>query len=339
MVSARPNALQAMQNSGTVLIADTADFQQIARFRPSEGTTNPSLLLLAAKETAYSGLISQTSAYLKSLDNAQGCEELAVEYLAVLFGTEIYKLTGRVSTEVDVIYSFDTAQTVAAALRIIQLYATQGVPKEAVRIKISATWEGIAAGKILQEQHGISVLITIVFGLVQAITAAEAGVDCIAPYIGRISDWHKAHGSSQGTDGGVETVTQMQNYLRKYSYKTKVMGASFRSTAQVKALAGVDLLTISPTILEALEKETEDVPIMLTEQTGGLAHLHYIPWNSINIYTAKSCVAQQVSYLNNEAAFRWAFNKDACAVEKSAEAMRKFAEDTERLKELLRGLS
>jgi transaldolase len=241
---------------------------EIARFKPAEGTTNPSLLFLAAQNPAYAPLVERTITYANSTDvEPQSRLELAVEFLAVQFGTEIYKLTGRVSTEVDIVHSFDTEQTVKAALRVLDLYAAQRVPKEAVRIKISATWEGIQAGRILTQKHGVSVLITIVFGMVQAITAAEAGVDCIAPYIGRISDWHKAHGVLD-RDMGVATVQDIQNYLRKYGYKTQVMGASFRNTAQVKSLAGVDLLTIAPAILSSLEGEDDNIVPQLTSASG-----------------------------------------------------------------------
>ncbi len=164
-------------------------------------------------------------------------------------------------------HSFNTQETVTAALRVVDLYAAQGVPKHAVRIKVSATWEGIKAASILTHEHGISVLITIVFGMTQAIAAAEAGVACIAPYVGRISDWHKAHGVTD-RDQGVETVTDIQNYLRKYGYATQVMGASFRNTEQVKRLAGVDLLTIGPSILELLENEDGTVQPSLTVASG-----------------------------------------------------------------------
>lgn len=184
------------------------------------------------------------------------------------FGVEIYKLTGGISTEADVSYSFDTAATVAAGLRIIDLYREHGVPKEAVRIKISATWEGIQASRILENEHGVSTLVTIVFGLSQAIAAAEAGATCIAPYVGRIGDWYKARGNKPGRDMGIQKTKEMQNYLRKYGFKTKVMGASFRSTDQVIALAGVDYLTISPAILRGLENREEKIQPQLTEKTG-----------------------------------------------------------------------
>ncbi|KAH6974192.1 transaldolase [Ilyonectria sp. MPI-CAGE-AT-0026] len=313
--------LQQLQAAGTVLIADTADFEKIARFEASEGTTNPSLLYAAAQNSAYASLISKSASFAKGLPpSVSETERLstAVDFLAVQFGTQIYKLTGKVSTEVDVTLSFDTKATVSAALRIIDLYKQEGVPKEQVRIKISATWEGIQAARILQSEHGVSCLITVVFGLVQAIAAAEAGVDAIAPYVGRIADWGKLHGAEE--DLGVATVSKIQNYLRKHGFKTKVMAASFRNVGQVRDLAGIDLLTAAPAILEAVEKETEPIVAKLTMKS------------------AQESDLPEVSYINDESAFRWAFNADACAVEKSADAMKKFGDDTEKLKALLAGL-
>ncbi|KAK5276970.1 hypothetical protein LTR20_006707 [Exophiala xenobiotica] len=321
MPSRNASSLKALQESGTVVIADTADLQQIARFNPSEGTTNPSLLYLAAQQPAYSHLLDKTIKYARTLSVTEA-QRLghAVEYLAVQFGCEIYKLTGRVSTEVDVSHSFDTLKTVEAALRVIKLYAAEGISKESVRIKISASWEGIQAARILGKEHGISVLVTIVFGMVQAITAAEAGVTCIAPYIGRISDWHKTHGHVGAEDMGVKIVQDMQNYLRKYGHRTQLMGASFRNPGQVKNLAGADLLTIAPGILDLLDKSNEEVVPRLTAASAEQANM------------------PQETYINDEPKFRWTFNGDACAVEKSAEAMRRFAEDTSALKELLSAL-
>ena len=182
------------------------------------------------------------------------------------FGSQIYRLTGRISTEVDVTLSFDTQKTVTAALRVLELYAAQGVPKEAVRIKISATWEGIQAARILQQEHGVSCLVTVVFSLVQSIAAAEAGADAIAPYVGRIADWGKLNGKTG--DVGVQTVQAIQNQLRKYGFKTKVMAASFRNVNQVRQLAGVDLLTAAPVILEAVENEIEPIVPILTDESG-----------------------------------------------------------------------
>lgn len=182
------------------------------------------------------------------------------------FGTQIYRLTGRISTEVDVTLSFSTTKTVASALRVLDLYAAQGVPKEAVRIKISGTWEGIQAARILQQEYGVSCLVTIVFSMVQSIATAEAGADAIAPYIGRIADWGKLNWKTG--DLGVQTVQAIQNHLRKRGFKTQVMAASFRNANQVRQLAGVDLLTAAPAILEAVE--AEDVPIVpvLTSESG-----------------------------------------------------------------------
>lgn len=271
------------------MITDTADFNEIARFKPSEGTTNPSLLYLVAQLPQYSHILDQTVEFARkqdaSLSTSQRLDR-AVEYLAVEFGTEIYKLTGGISTEADVTFSFDVQATIDAALRIIALYAERGVPKSAVRIKISATWEGIQAARILENEHGIGVLITIVFGMTQAITAAEAGVTCIAPYVGRIGDWFKVNGgqaSKSGADMGVARVQDMQDYIRKYGYKTKVMAASFRNPGQAIALAGVDLLTIAPSILIQLEEQTEDVIPQLTAKTGKLKPISTFDWLLIEI--------------------------------------------------------
>ncbi|KAH8897609.1 transaldolase [Thozetella sp. PMI_491] len=312
------NPLEQLRAAGTVVIADTADFEKITNFKASEGTTNPSLLYQAAQNASYSSLLAETVAFAKSMPTSiSEAERLsaAVDFLAVQFGTQIYKLTGKISTEVDVTLSFDTAATVASALRIIDLYTKQGVPKEGIRIKISATWEGIQAARILQAEHNVSCLVTIVFGMTQAIAAAEAGVDAIAPYVGRLSDWGALNGFKG--DLGISTVSNIQNYLRKYGFKTQVMAASFRNVNQVTSLAGIDLLTAAPAILEAVEKETNPIEAKLTPGTAFTADL------------------AQVSYINNEAGFRWAFNSDACAVEKSADAMRRFAQDTQKLKDLL----
>lgn len=268
------NALAGIRNAGSLVIADTADFDDIARFKPSEGTTNPSLLYQAAQLPQYSNILDETVKFARHLDgtltNSQRLDR-AVEYLAVEFGSKIYELTGGISTEADVTYSFNVQATIDAALRILKLYEERNVPKSAVRIKISATWEGIQAARILEHKHGVSVLITIVFGLSQAIAAAEAGVTCIAPYVGRIGDWYRANGGflqPKGLDVGVSRVKDMQNYIRKHGYRTKVMAASFRNPEQAVALAGVDFLTIAPSILLRLEEMSSDVEPQLTIESG-----------------------------------------------------------------------
>lgn len=247
---------------------------EIVRSKASEGTTNPSLLYQAAKRPEYLHLINYTLEYTRQLDDSLSTAEKldrAVEHLSVQFGTEIYKITGGISTEVDVTHSFNVSETVAAALRIIELYKQNEVPKAVVRIKISATWEGIQAARILENEHGVSVLITVVFGLQQAIAAAEVGVTCIAPYVGRIGDWYKANGGADAKsndDMGLERVKEMQNYIRKYGYQTKVMAASFRTVEQVIGLAGTDYLTISPIILDELKQRTGTVKAKLTAESG-----------------------------------------------------------------------
>lgn len=235
--------------------------------------------------------------------------------MAVLFGTEICRLTGRVSTEVDVRLSFDTAKTIKSALRIIDLYAEQGVPRERVRIKIAATWEGTEAAKVLERDHQISVLITIVFGLAQVAAAAAAGVTAIAPYVGRIDDWHKANGiTMESGDAGVGRVREMQRYLHARGSKTKIMAASFRNIHQCLDLSGIDLMTISPNVLSGLGADFTSRPDASSAQRSAA---------TINI----KC--------DTEASFRWHFNNDACAVEKTAEAIRRFAADTVELENSL----
>ncbi|RDI88477.1 hypothetical protein Vi05172_g1531 [Venturia inaequalis] len=319
------NALDGLRNANSVVVADTADFSEIACFKPSEGTTNPSIIYQAALLPKYANIVQRSVAYTRGLDASLSTSERldrAAEHLAVEFGVEIYKLTGGISTEVDVTLSFNTSATVDAALRVIELYKQHDVPKEAVRIKIAATWEGIQAARILEEKHGVSVLVTVVLGLVQAIAAAEAGASCIAPYVGPIGDWHKVNAlaaQKSGTDVhvGVEKAKEMQNYLRKFGYKTKVMGAGFQSTGQVTSLAGMDLFTIPPELLRELDILDGNVPVQLTAETVSALEL------------------PRISYIDDESKFRWDFNADACAVEMSAAAMRNFAADTERLKAFL----
>lgn len=251
---------------------------EITRFQPSEGTTNPSLLYAAAQLPAYTSLLQAAASYARSLalSDRAGALSRAVEFLAVSFGTAIYHATGGVATEVDVACSFDTATTVAAALRLVTLYEANGVPRSSVRIKIAATWEGIQAGRVLEAEHGVRVLVTVVFGLVQALTAAEAGVECVALYVGRIGDWWRARREGE-EDMGVREVRRMQRVLRARGFMTKVMAASFRTPEQIRMLAGVDLLTVAPAILEALEEESEGHEVVLVDEQGPLGELEVIP--------------------------------------------------------------
>ncbi len=299
---------------------------------------------MAAQKPSYAALVDKAIAYAKGSSlpaDASDAARLsaAVDSLAVQFGTQIYRLTGRVSTEVDVALSFDTAATVAAALRILALYAAEGVPRDRVRIKISATWEGIEAARVLQRDHGVSCLATVVFGLAQAVAAAEAGADAIAPYVGRIADWGRLNGyAGASLDLGVETVSRIQNHLRRFGYATQVMAASFRSAAQVRQLAGIDLLTAAPAILEAVEKETVPIEPVLTAESGEFSSFSSFSSSASPSPTnrpAQSADLPELAFKGNEAAFRWAFNNDACAVEKSADAMRRFNADTDKLKQLL----
>ncbi|KIW03134.1 transaldolase [Verruconis gallopava] len=318
------NAFDEIQKAGTTLIVDSANFHNLARFKAAEATTNPSIIYAAAQKPEYDYVLARSVEYIRQLEKSSPSLsrtqllDLGIEHLAVQFGTELYKITGGISTQVEVIYSFSVQKTVDAALRLIELYKAEGVPKSAIRIKISATWEGIQAARILESEHDVRVLITVVFGLSQVAAAAEAGVSCVAPYVGRIGDWYKAAegvARKDGLDMGVERVKEMQNYLRKHGYRTKVMGASFRTTAQAIDLAGADYLTISPTVLDALKEHVGKVSPQLTAES------------------ATASTVPQIKYSEDE--FRWAFNSDACAVEKSADAIRRFAADSEKLKGML----
>ena len=245
-------------------MADTGDFEKIAAFRPQDSTTNPSLILAAARLPAYAHLVADAIAY----GRAQGGSEeerlaLILDKLAVNFGCEILKLVpGYVSTEIDARLSFDTARSLARARRVIALYAEQGVGKERVLIKLASTWECIRAAEVL-EKEGVHTNMTLLFCFAQAVACADAGATLISPFVGRILDWHKkASGRdfAPAEDPGVLSVTQICNHYKRHGYQTIVMGASFRSTGEVLALAGCDRLTISPALLAQLAASTEPAP-------------------------------------------------------------------------------
>ncbi|KAF6106589.1 transaldolase 1 [Phyllostomus discolor] len=254
------NALDQLKQFTTV-VADTGDFHAIDEYKPQDATTNPSLILAAAQMPAYQELVEEAIAYGKRLGGAQeGQIQNAIDKLYVLFGAEILKkIPGRVSTEVDARLSFDKEAMVARARRLIELYKDAGVGKDRVLIKLSSTWEGIQAGKELEEQHGIHCNMTLLFSFAQAVACAEAGVTLISPFVGRILDWHVANTDKKVyeplEDPGVRSVTKIYNYYKKFGYKTIVMGASFRNTGEIKALAGCDFLTISPKLLGELLKD------------------------------------------------------------------------------------
>ncbi|CCF56064.1 hypothetical protein KAFR_0A06290 [Kazachstania africana CBS 2517] len=308
------SSLEQLKASGTVVVADTGDFESIAKFQPQDSTTNPSLILAAAKQPAYAKLIDVAVEYGKQNGKTKDEKvELAVDRLLVEFGKEILKIVpGRVSTEVDARLSFDKEATIAKAIEIIELYKAQGISKERILIKIASTWEGIQAARELEAKHGIHCNLTLLFSFGQAVACAEANVTLISPFVGRIMDWYKAKSGETytgETDPGVKSVRRIYNYYKKHGYNTIVMGASFRNVDEIKALAGVDYLTISPNLLEELLNSNDAVPKVL------------------NPAQAKKDGDAKISFINDESKFRFDLNEDAMATEKLAEGIRKFSAD------------
>jgi len=296
-------------------VADTGDIDAIRQHRPQDATTNPSLLLKAAQQPAYRPLVDQARADARRSGGGREAEtEAFMDRLAVAFGREILELVpGRVSTEVDARLSFDTAATVAKARALMALYESAGVARERVLIKIGATWEGIRAAEQL-ERDGIHCNLTLLFSFAQAVACAEAGVTLISPFVGRIYDYHrKVRGSEipPADDPGVASVRRIYSYYKKYGYRTEVMGASFRRVEQILDLAGCDLLTISPDLLETLAAMPGEVAPALTP---ALAAASRDPQRSLN-----------------EPAYRWAHNDDAMAVEKLSDGIRRFDADARAL--------
>lgn len=300
----------------TTVVADTGDIDAIARHRPQDATTNPSLLYHAAQMPTYRHLVEEATE--QAVEGGGGHDQMAEEFidrLFVLFGGEILKVVpGRVSTEVAASLSFDMAGTVAKARKLISLYEQKGVNRERILIKIASTWEGIRAAEIL-EKDDIHCNLTLLFSFAQAVACAEAGVTLISPFVGRIYDWYKKeHGEiAPDQDPGVASVTRIYNYYKKYGYKTQVMGASFRNVNQIVLLAGCDLLTISPELLEELER------------TEGTLDRKLDP--------AKAQASKDEHLHLDEKAFRWMHNEDAMATEKLAEGIRKFNSDAHRLQD------
>lgn len=317
------SALDQLKATGTTVVCDSGDFATIDKYKPQDATTNPSLILAASKKPEYAKLIDAAVEYGKNHGKTIDDKvDATLDSLLVQFGKEILKIIpGKVSTEVDARFSFDTEASVNKALRIIDLYKEQGISKDRILIKVASTWEGIKAAQILQSKHGINCNLTLMFSLVQAIAAAEAGAFLISPFVGRILDWHKAATKkdySASEDPGVKSVQSIFNYYKKFGYKTIVMGASFRNTGEITELAGCDYLTIAPNLLEQLYNSTEAVPKKL--DASGAA--------SLNI--------EKKSYINDEPTFRFDFNEEQMAVEKLREGISKFAADAVTLKDILR---
>jgi transaldolase len=307
------NQLEQLKQFTTV-VADTGDFQSIKAYAPQDATTNPSLILKAVQKPEYGPLLEKAV----SESNGASVEEI-VDRLLIAFGTEILKFVpGRVSTEIDAALSFDTEATVAKGRELIALYEAAGVKRERVLIKIASTWEGIRAAEIL-EQDGIHCNLTLLFSLVQAVACAEAGVKLISPFVGRIFDWYKKSTGTdyQGADDpGVQSVKRIYQYYRKFGFDTEVMGASFRNTSQILELAGCDLLTISPDLLQKLADTEGKVERKLSAEA--------------------DTDIEKIAI--DEKTFRFLLNEDAMATEKLAEGIRAFCADSVKLKKMIEEL-
>jgi transaldolase len=312
------NQLDALKQLTTV-VADTGDFNQIAAYSPQDATTNPSLILKAVQKPEYAHLLKDAVTQY----GAQGPDEV-MNRLLVAFGSEILKhIPGRVSTEVDARLSFDTEATVTRARRIIDLYQGEGVHVDRVLIKIASTWEGIQAAARL-ERDGIHTNLTLLFSFAQAVACGQAKVQLISPFVGRIYDWYKKQAGASwdeaamagANDPGVQSVRAIYNFYKKHGITTEVMGASFRNVGQITALAGCDLLTISPDLLAQLA--STDAPLT----------------RALDADAAKAMDIPFVQY--DEAAFRFALNEDAMATEKLAEGIRAFVVDTIKLEGMMK---
>ena len=305
------NKLQQLSDM-TVVVADTGELSAIAEYKPQDATTNPSLLLKVAQDAKYAPIIEQ------SIASANGNLVDAVDNFGVEIGCEILKIIpGRVSTEVDARLSFDTQATIDKARKLIALYQERGIGKERILIKIASTWEGIKAAEQL-EKEGIHCNLTLLFSFAQAVACAEAGVFLISPFVGRILDWYKANGGQESyaplEDPGVVSVTKIYNYYKQHGYKTIVMGASFRNTGEIEALAGCDYLTIGPNYLEELRNDSGELTQQLSENSMGEA---------------------QEKLSLDEKTFRWMQNEDAMATEKLGQGIRSFAVDQGKLEDIV----
>jgi len=305
----------------TRVVADTGDFESIRDFKPQDATTNPSLIYAATQKKEYTHILDKVITDRKSsgLTGAAQIEDI-IDNVLVAFGMEILKIVpGRVSTETDARLSFDTQGSINTAHQLIGLYEKDGISRDRILIKIASTWEGIKAAEFLSKE-GIHCNLTLLFSLPQAIACAEAKVQLISPFVGRIYDWFKAANKRDYTgaeDPGVQSVTTIYNYYKKFGYKTEVMGASFRNVSQIVELAGSDLLTISPDLLAKLAESTEPITRKLDPEAAKLSGI------------------ERVSL--DEKTFRYQLNDDAMATEKTAEGIRKFAADIVKLEKFIAG--
>jgi len=309
------NALDQLKTF-TLVVADTGDFEAMRKYRPQDSTTNPSLIYAAAQLPQYKHLVEDALNHgRKNGKTLRSQVELAMDKLSVNFGLEILKIVpGRVSTEVDARLSFDEQATIKKARELIKLYKEAGISKDRVLIKVASTWEGIQAAKQL-EREGIHCNLTLLFSLVQAAACAEAGVTLISPFVGRITDFYKAQTKKEYApqeDPGVLSVTRIYNYYKAHGYKTVVMGASFRTKDQIIELAGCDLLTISPSLLEDLAKSNQTLTRKLDP-----SKLQKVP----------------TKFVPDQKTFQWQMNEDEMASFKLAEGIRKFAADLVKLEQ------
>src|SRR5216110_3083789 len=303
----------------TKVVADTADFESIKDFKPEDATTNPSLVYAATQKEQYGHLLDEV---LKDRKNSglsgQAQIEDICDHLLVQFGSDILEIVpGRVSTETDARLSFDVDGSINKARRLVQLYEEHKIPRERVLIKIASTWEGLLAAEQLQKE-GIRCNLTLLFSLPQAVRAAEARVQLISPFVGRIYDWYKKENKRdyQGAeDPGVQSVVEIYTYYKKFGHKTEVMGASFRNTGQILELAGCDCLTISPELMEELSESTEPVERKLSPEKAKAANVEKLEFD--------------------EKRFRWLLNENAMATEKLSEGIRKFAADVVKLEKFV----
>jgi transaldolase len=314
------NLLESLKRYSTV-VADTGDIDSINRYKPQDATTNPSLIYQAAQQPEYAGLLEDAIHYaIETPGERPARREAGMDKLMVNFGREILMIVpGRVSTEVDAGLSFDTKGTINKAHRLIGLYEDAGIGRDRVLIKMASTWEGIRAAEKL-EREGIHCNLTLLFSFAQAVACAEAGVTLISPFVGRIYDWYcKQKGGAEippDEDPGVASVTRIYNYYKRFGYETQVMGASFRRVEQVVRLAGCDLLTISPDLLEKLEKAEGEITRKLSPET--------------------ALTSDDTKLHLDEKTFRWMHNEDAMASEKLGEGIRKFNADTRKLEQFAR---
>ena len=312
------NLLESLKKYTTV-VADTGDIEAIARHKPQDATTNPSLIYAATQKPEYSYILEKVIQDRKSsgLSGAAQIEDI-IDHVLVAYGLEILDIVpGRVSTETDARLSFDVAGSIAKARHLIDIYAKAGISRDRVLIKIASTWEGIHAAEVLQKD-GIHCNLTLLFSMPQAVRCAEARVQLISPFVGRIYDWYKANLKRDfvgAEDPGVKSVTEIYAYFKKFGYATEIMGASFRNTGQIVELAGCDLLTISPDLLKKLSESYEPVV------------------RKLNPEASKTADIQRLNL--DEKSFRFLLNEDAMATEKTAEGIRKFAADIAKLEKFI----